>query len=197
MTILGRVFVRAKRPDEAATLLRQALAIRERVYGKMHPSVASTLNELGNVAVRRNEFDEAEKNFRRMLDIYHATYGDKHFLIGTATSNLGGVYHARGQYQTADSLFRAAVRMFVATQGENHVNTGIARVKLGRTLLAEHRFRDAVAESGAGHDLLAKQAPSSTFLEMARQDLIAEYDSLSDAANAARIRAEVASAGRR
>ena len=197
MTILGRVLVRAKRPDEAATLLRQALAIRERVYGKMHPSVASTLNELGNVAVRRNEFDEAEKNFRRMLDIYHATYGDKHFLIGTATSNLGGVYHARGQYQTADSLFRAAVRMFVATQGENHVNTGIARVKLGRTLLAERRFRDAVAESGAGHDLLAKQAPSSTFLEMARQDLIAEYDSLSDAANAARIRAEVASTGRR
>jgi serine/threonine protein kinase/tetratricopeptide (TPR) repeat protein len=197
MTILGRVFVRAKRPDEAATLLRQALAIRERVYGKMHPSVASTLNELGNVAVRRNEFDEAEKNFRRMLDIYHATYGDKHFLIGTATSNLGGVYHARGQYQTADSLFRAAVRMFVATQGENHVNTAIARVKLGRTLLAEHRFRDAVAESGAGHDLLAKQAPSSTFLEMARQDLIAEYDSLTDAANAARIRAEVASVGRR
>jgi len=194
MTILGRVFVRAKRPDEAATLLRQALTIRERVYGKMHPSVASTLNELGNVAVRRNEFDEAEKLFRRMLDIYHAAYGDKHFLIGTATSNLGGVYHARGQYQTADSLFRAAVRMFVATQGENHVNTGIARVKLGRTLLAERRFRDAVAESGAGHDLLAKQAPSSTFLEMARQDLIAEYDSLNDGANAARIRAEVASA---
>jgi hypothetical protein len=52
-----------------------------------------------------------------------------------------------------------------------------------------------VAESGAGHDLLAKQAPSSTFLDMARQDLIAEYDSLSEPANAARIRAETASAG--
>ena len=194
MTILGRVLVRAKRPDEAATLLRQALVIRVRVYGKMHPSVASTLNELGNVAVRRNELDEAERLFRRMLDIYHAAYGSKHFLIGTATSNLGGVYHARGQYATAESLFREAVRMFVATQGENHVNTAIARVKLGRTLLAERRFRDALEESGAGHDLLAKQAKSSTFLEMARQDLIAEYDSLSDATNAARIRAEVASA---
>ena len=194
MTILGRVLVRAKRPDEAATLLQQALVIRERVYGKMHPSVASTLNELGNVAVRRNQLDEAERLFRRMLDIYHTAYGEKHFLIGTATSNLGGVYHARGQYATADSLFHAAVRMFVATQGESHVNTAIARVKLGRTLLAEHRFRDAVAESGAGHDLLAKQAPSSTFLDMARQDLIAEYDSLADAANAARIRAETTNA---
>ncbi|HEV8215835.1 MAG TPA: serine/threonine-protein kinase [Gemmatimonadaceae bacterium] len=194
MTILGRVLVRAKRPDEAAALLQKALVIRERVYGKVHPSVASTLNELGNVAVRRNQLDEAEKNFRRMLDIYHATYGDKHFLIGTATSNLGGVYHARGQYGTAESLFREAVRMFIATQGENHVNTAIARVKLGRTLLAEHRFKDAITESGAGHDLLAKQAKSSTFLDMARQDLIAEYDSLSDGANAARIRAETATA---
>jgi serine/threonine-protein kinase len=194
MTILGRVLVREKRLDESASLLQQALAIRERVYGKMHPSVASTLNELGNVAVRRNQLDEAERNFRRMLDIYHAAYGEKHFLIGTATSNLGGVYHARHQYATAETLFREAVRMFVATQGENHVNTAIARAKLGRTLLAEHRFRDAVAESAAAHDLLAKQAKSSTFLEMARQDLIAEYDSLSDAANSARIRAEVASA---
>jgi serine/threonine-protein kinase len=194
MTIVGRVLVRDKRPDEAATLLQQALAIRERVFGPMHPSVASTLNELGNVAIRRNQLDEAERLFRRMLEIYHAAYGDKHFLIGTATSNLGGVYHARHQYAAAETLFREAVRMFVATQGENHVNTAIARVKLGRTLLAERRFRDAVAESGAGHDLLAKQAPSSTFLDIARQDLIAEYDSLSDPTNAARIRAETASA---
>src|SRR4029078_2955922 len=175
-------------------LLRRALAIRERVYGHVHPSVASTLNELGNVAVRRNQLDEAERLFRRMLDIYHSTYGDKHFLIGTATSNLGGVYHARGQYGTAESLFREAVRMFVATQGESHVNTAIARVKLGRALLAERRFRDAIAESANGPDLLVKQAPSSTFLDMARQDLIAEYVALSDAANAARIRAETASA---
>ena len=192
MTILGRVLVRAKRPDEAAPLLQQALVIRERVYGRVHPSVASTLNELGNVAVRRNQLDEAEQIFRRMLDIYHSIYGEKHFLIGTATSNLGGVYHARKQYAQAESLFKAAVQMFVATQGEGHVNTAIARVKLGHTLLAERRFRDAIAASGAGHDVLAKQAKSSSFLDIAREDLIAAYDSVSDTANAARIRAETA-----
>jgi serine/threonine-protein kinase len=162
------------------------------VYGRVHPSVASTLNELGNVAVRRNQLDQAEQIFRRMLDIYHAIYGEKHFLIGTATSNLGGVYHARKQYAQAESLFEGAVQMFVATQGEGHVNTAIARVKLGHTLLAERRFRDAIAASGAGHDVLAKQAKSSSFLDIAREDLIAAYDSVSDTANAARIRAETA-----
>ena len=39
--------VRDNRQDDAVDLLAQALTIRERVYGKSHPQVASTLNELG------------------------------------------------------------------------------------------------------------------------------------------------------
>jgi serine/threonine-protein kinase len=167
------------------------------VYGAVHPSVASTLNEVGNLALRRDNLDEAERSFRRMLNIYHSVYGDSHYLIGIATSNLGGVYHARHQYATAEQLLRDAVRRFASTQGERHLNTGIARVKLGRTLLAERRFAEAAAESRAGYEIIAKQAgPSNDFLQRARTDLAAAYDSLGDAASAARFRAELASASR-
>ena len=58
-----------------------------------------------------------------------------------------------------------------------------------RVLDLKHTFVDpALRGRGVAQALVART------LEMARQDLIAEYDSLSDAANAARIRAEVASA---
>src|SRR5438477_5460027 len=56
--------------DEAGRLLQQALAIRERVFGKVHPQVASTLNDLGGVALARGRFDEAEALAKRVLAIY-------------------------------------------------------------------------------------------------------------------------------
>ena len=83
---------------KATVVLKQALAIRERVYGPVHPMVASTVNELASIAVQNNRYDEAEAGFRRMLSIYRAIYGDHHYLLGLATSNLGSVHMGRKDY---------------------------------------------------------------------------------------------------
>jgi eukaryotic-like serine/threonine-protein kinase len=194
LTVLGRALVFQNRFDEATTILRQALAVREHVYGPMHPTVASTVNELGNIAMQRDRYDEAHAHFARMLSIYRATYGENHYLISVATSNLGGVEMGRKRYAAAESLFRAAVTGFTATQGKAHLNTAIARVKLGRALLRQGRFADAAIETRAGYDLLTGQANSAvSFLQNARKDLVAEYDSLRRPGEAARFKAELAS----
>jgi serine/threonine protein kinase/tetratricopeptide (TPR) repeat protein len=193
LTMLGRALVYEKRFDDAAAILRQALAIRERVYGAMHPSVASTVNELGNIAINLEHYDEAEADFRRMLAIYRSVYGDKHYLIGIATSNLAGSFYGRHQYERAEELYRDAVRRFSDAQGPNHMNTGIARMKLGRALLRQRRFAEAQVETLAGYDIMVKQAnPAVTFIQNARKDLVAEYDSLKQPDKAARFVAELA-----
>ena len=193
LTMLGRALIYEKRFDDAAAILRQALAVRERVYGPMHPLVASTVNELGNIASNLERFDEAEADFRRMLGIYRAVYGDKHFLIGIATSNLASTYYGRHQYARAEDLYREAVRRFSESQGPNHMNTGIARMKLGRSLLHQRRFADAQVETLAGYEIMVKQAnPAVTFIQNARKDLVAEYDSLKQPEKAARYAAELA-----
>ena len=149
------------------------------------------MNELGNISVQRERYDDAEAYFRRMLSIYHQIYGDKHYLIGLATSNLATVYLRRHDYAAAERLYRDAVRRLTDAQGPDHMNTGIARIKLGRTLLYEKRFGEAEVESLAGYDVLARQAnPSFGFLQNARHDLVAEYDSLKTPDRAARFRAE-------
>ena len=198
LTMLGRALVMERRFDEADTLLRQALAVRERVYGPVHPLVASTVNELGSTAVQRERYDEAEAHFRRMLDIYHTIYGDKHYLIGLATSNLASAFMGRKDYAGAERLYREAVRRYGETQGPEHLNTGIARIKLGRSLLRQRRFAEATVESLAGYEILAKQAnPAIGFLQNARKDLVAAYDTLGQPERAARFRAELAAEARK
>jgi serine/threonine-protein kinase len=154
--------------------------------------VASTVNELGNIAINLERYDEAEADFRRMLGIYRTVYGDKHYLIGIATSNLAGAYYGRHQYARAEELYRDAVRRFSDAQGANHMNTGIARMKLGRALLHQRRFAEAQVETLAGYEIMVKQAnPAVTFVQNARKDLVAEYDSLKQPDKAARFVAEL------
>ena len=62
--MLARALEFEDRYDESEALLRQALAIHERVFGLVHPRVASVVNDLGNLAMRRGHAEEAEPSSR-------------------------------------------------------------------------------------------------------------------------------------
>jgi eukaryotic-like serine/threonine-protein kinase len=193
LTILARSLVYQKRYDEASDLLQQSLAIKERTFGKVHPSVASTLNELGSVALQEDKYDAAEQYFRRMVDIYRTDYGEQHYLYATALSNLASVYTAQQQWTRAEKLYRQAISIYVESQSPTHMNTGIARIKLGRTLLRQHRYADAEAETHAGYDILSPQMDSKvSWLMNARKDLAEEYEGMNQPEQAAKFRAEIA-----
>jgi len=54
---------------EAAHLLNDALAIREKTLGKDHPAVAATLNNLAVLYGKRGKHREAEPLCKRALEI--------------------------------------------------------------------------------------------------------------------------------
>lgn len=54
---------------EAAHLLNDALAIREKTLGKDHPAVAATLNNLAVLYGKRGKHKEAEPLCKRALEI--------------------------------------------------------------------------------------------------------------------------------
>lgn len=194
LTMIGRAQIRALRWEDAVGALEEALAIRERVFGPSHPNVASTVNELGTVALRRERFDEAERYYRRAEAIYRATFGDRHYLLGITFSNLGSVEMGRRDNVAAERHLRAALAMFTETLGPDHSNVGIARTKLGRALLRQGRYREAVVECTAGHDLLMKQAsPAMSFVTNAKADLVAAYTALGQPDSAAHYRETSAS----
>ena len=191
--MLGRALVFEKRDSEATVMLKEALAIRERVYGPVHPSVASTLNELGNIAYAADSLDQAEAYYTRMVDIYRKVYHDHHFRIGIAMANLAGVYMDRKEYPRAEKLYREALDIYKTTLEPTNINVGIGKIKLGRSLLRQGRFGEASRESLAGYQILITQTdPAVSFLRAARKDLIAAYDSMGQPEKAVKFRAELA-----
>jgi serine/threonine protein kinase/tetratricopeptide (TPR) repeat protein len=195
LTALGESLTYQNKYDEAVLALDQALAIQEHVYGPAHPAVAETLNELGNVASMRDHLDEAEARFQRAADIYRAVYGDHHYLVAIALSNVAGIIYDKKDYPRAEQLFRDVIRRYKETLPADNVNLAIAHIKLGRALLHDKRYKDAEPETLAGYEILTKQSsPSTSFIHAARKDLAAEYDALNQPQQAARFRAELASA---
>jgi serine/threonine-protein kinase len=189
LTSLGQALGRQNRYDEAEDVLQQSLAIQERVYGPMHNRVALALNELGNVELKRGELDEAEARFRRAVDIYRAVNGDRHYSVAIALSNLGGVYLERKQYARAEELLREVIARMTEALSADHLNTGVAQLRLGRALLRERRYGEAETHLLAGYEIIGKQtAPSISWLQTARQDLVTLYEESGRPEKAARFR---------
>ncbi|XP_035769959.1 kinesin light chain 3 [Neolamprologus brichardi] len=61
---------------EAANLLNDALAIREKTLGMDHPAVAATLNNLAVLYGKRGKYKEAEPLCKRALEIREKCPGD-------------------------------------------------------------------------------------------------------------------------
>jgi serine/threonine protein kinase/tetratricopeptide (TPR) repeat protein len=189
LTVLGRSLIFEERYEEAEPLMREALAIQERSFGADHPRVADAVNEIGSLALMVGRWDDAERAFRRMVAIYRRVYPEGHYLVGIAVSNVGSVYMRSERHVEGEPYFREALAIFLATLPPDHLNVGIARIKLGRTLLRQGRAEEAVRETRAGHDILAKQQePSVSWLESARKDLAEAYDALGQPQLAARYR---------
>jgi serine/threonine-protein kinase len=93
----------------------------------------------------------------------------------------------------AERGFREALAMYAQTLPPDHLNVGIAMVKLGRTILRQGRFAEAVKESTAGYEIVSKATtPSIGWLQNARRDLVAAYESLGTPEKGARYKAELA-----
>src|SRR6266516_1871059 len=179
---------------EAEQYYRQALDITQAFYGPNHYKTAAGLTVLGRaLRFEPQGNDEAARLFEQALVIREPVYGGKHAFTGVGVSNLASVYVAQQQYARAEPLYREAIEIFTESQGAEHLNTGIARIKLGRTLLRQRRYAEAVRETLAGYEILAKRTDRGvSWLVDARKDLVVAHDALGQPQQAAKFRAELA-----
>lgn len=87
------------RYKEAANLLNDALAIREKTLGKDHPAVAATLNNLAVLHAKRNKFKEAEPLCQRALEIREKVLGKDHPDVAKQLNNLALLCQNQGKYE--------------------------------------------------------------------------------------------------
>ena len=107
------------RPEAAEPFAREAVAIRRKVLGNDHPSLANALDQLAN-AVEMRHPDEEERLRREALAILTHAFGPGNRETARLQNNLGFMLYRRGAYQEAVSLYRPAVDTFRQTVGTDY-----------------------------------------------------------------------------
>jgi len=117
---LGLVYQRSARYRQAESVLRQALALRQQVYGERHRYYAQSLTSLARTLQDQEKFDESERLFSDALAIYSELYGLQHPLVADALNNLGSLHQNTERWQSAESYLRQAIEIQRKLFGPRH-----------------------------------------------------------------------------
>jgi tetratricopeptide (TPR) repeat protein len=94
MNNLGTLCASLGQQHRAETFLKQALEIRERLFGSAHPNVAITLNNLGIVHSMRNDHEQSLGLYERALEIFQIRLGLEHPRTRACDDNRRGSQEA-------------------------------------------------------------------------------------------------------
>ncbi len=181
--------------EEAESLHRQALALKEKALGGTHPDYGTSLHELANVLSRQGKYGEAEDLFRQALAILEKALGVANPSLYQTLSNLAVVLGEQGKGQEGEPFLRRALSIALEARGPAHPEvaqlfTVLAQLqaRLGQ-LEAPETARQALAALhatlGSDHPITQRAAPT---LERIAQGGLT--DPISRAASEARAAAE-------
>jgi tetratricopeptide (TPR) repeat protein len=124
--------------SQAAPLLRDALAIREKALGPEHPDTASSLNNLASLLEAQGDLEGARPLFERALAIREKALGPEHPKTATSLNNLASLLVAKGDIAAATRpLFERALAIREKALGREHPETASSLNNLA-CLLQDH-----------------------------------------------------------
>ncbi len=153
--------------DEARPLLKQALAIRERLRGRDHPEVAATLVRLGSLAQLSGKGD-AVILFRRALAIREESHGSGYSgysdssghpaqpAIADVLNKLGMTVASRGRLDEAEEILMRSLALHEKLWGKSDLR--VAKVLHNLAGIAYFRERTEDAERLLRRALAIRQA---------------------------------------
>ena len=153
---LGRVLYHVGDYYRAEEEFRQALSIRQLVYGLVHPETATSLN---NLALLYYQMDPLRPGlgemFRSALQIRQQTLGVEHTLVAKTQTNLGLYLTLQGGergravdhilLQEAEALSMSALHVRLKLLGPGHPDVAQSHVALARVARAKRDFDRAEA----------------------------------------------------
>ena len=139
----GKYLLERAQYSQAESLYRQALAIREQVFGSEHPDVAASLNELGVLYYRQGKYIEAEALYQRALAIREQALGSEHPDVAESLNDLGELYYHQGKYIEAEALYQRALAIREQALGSEYPKVAESLNDLGELYYYQGKYIEA------------------------------------------------------
>jgi tetratricopeptide (TPR) repeat protein len=143
---LGELLVRTKKYDEAMSLHRRCLAIRETRLGNDHRDTLTVLNNIACIHDEQKQHDEAIRLHQRVLTTVETTLGKDHDDVARMTHNLARALLNVRRYDEAEQLLLRSIALIESRRGRDHPD-----VTHGLGMLADLHF--ATDRAGEGRRL--------------------------------------------
>ena len=117
---LGMALWKQRKLRDAEIAHAEALGIRRRLFGNLHPDVAASLNNLGSVYRRQQKLTEAEALTREGLQIRRELFGGEHLEVADSLRNLSIILGDQGQRTESEATAREMLAMRRRLLGNEH-----------------------------------------------------------------------------
>jgi CHAT domain-containing protein/Tfp pilus assembly protein PilF len=142
---LGLVYHHQGHYTESEAAHKQALRIREIIYNKTHPDIATSLANLAGVYNDQGRYAESEPLIKRALVIFEKSYDRESPAVAITLNNLSNVYRLQGRYTEAIELQKRTLAIRKKVNGEQHPDVAVVLNNLA--VLYKEQDHDAEAES--------------------------------------------------
>ncbi|NQU50251.1 MAG: CHAT domain-containing protein [Planctomycetes bacterium] len=130
--------------DEALPLLKQSLAIYEKVLGPVHSTTAHGLSNLAVILKAQSNYEEALPLFKRSLAIHEEVSGSDHPNTANCLSHLADLLTAQGNYAEARTMYERSLAIREMVLGTDHTDTSASLNNLARLLYVQGNFEEAL-----------------------------------------------------
>ena len=132
--------------DEAVTLHRASIALRESLVPATHQSIGYGLANLAAVLRSRGDLDEAETALLRSRAIFENAFGPDNPTTAHVLSNLAALYQEQGRYDEADILHQRVLEIWLAQLGPDHPDVADVYLELGDSARARGSLDAAIEQ---------------------------------------------------
>src|SRR5258708_7820786 len=106
--------------EEAESLCKQALVIREKLLKQQQLAMAESLNDLALLYRSQGKYSQAEPLYQQALEIRKRLLGEKHPDVAQSLHSLASLYVDQGKYSQAEQLYREALDIRNLALGQGH-----------------------------------------------------------------------------
>ncbi len=182
---LGYFMVKSGKAAEAEPLLREAVAMHQRVVPGGAVSLGHTMQYLAMCLQGLRQFDEAGKMWKELIPIHVKYLGENNRFVASDWVYYGDLERMRGNFAEAEKLSRKGLEIRLRLFGPDHLMTSHARSHLGRIFRDRRDHASATREFREALRIRREKMPGDRkSIRSALLDLAKELDAAGDAEGA-------------